>query len=75
MYFSKSGRFFKSSEKFGRTEQGAGELGPLGSACRVKVFSLKEHNPKTKKKTVGLEILPHFFLARFQSAVVAQVFS
>ena len=28
-HFQKSGRYFKSSEKFNRTEQGAGELGPL----------------------------------------------
>ena len=40
-HFRKAGRFFRSLEIVGRTEQGAGELGPLGSAGRVKAFPLK----------------------------------
>jgi len=34
-HFPKSGRFFKTVEIVDRTEQGAGELGPLGSAGRT----------------------------------------
>jgi len=32
MHFRKCRRFFQSLENVGMTEQGAGELGPLGSA-------------------------------------------
>jgi len=31
-HFQQCGRFFKSLQFVARTEQGAGELGPLGSA-------------------------------------------
>jgi len=41
------GRFFKSVEKFGRIEPGAGELGPLEGACSIELFL---SNPKRQQQ-------------------------
>jgi len=44
MYFRNSGHFFQLSEKFVRTEHGAGELGPLGSACSEILLPKKQQH-------------------------------
>jgi len=71
MHFRKSGRFFTSSKKCDRTEQGAGELGPLGSARELNLLS-KKQSPKTILVSRKCGDLVRLFLTRFRQVVVAQ---
>ena len=43
-HFWKCGHFFRSVVIVGRTEQGAGELGPLGSACSEILLPKKQQH-------------------------------
>jgi len=69
--FLKSGRFFRLVEKFDWTEQGAGELGPLGSAGRT--VGLPTGQTKLIERNGTLRAFPKLFSTRFQTGVVARV--
>jgi len=73
MHFRNCSRFFRLLEIAGRTEQGAGELGPLGSAGRTDGLPTRQTN--LIERSLMLRAFVKCLFTRFLNAVVARILS